>query len=447
MTVALVGALLLAACGGGSSDRDPFGTATAGTPAAASPGGSPGGSPGTPTNASGAPDGLPGSVTPSPTSAGSEAPAPSGSAAPATGAFDPGRVTIELETVTEIPGAPLAVAAPPDGSGRLFVAERGGRVWIVRDGERSASTFLDVANRIISGGEQGLLGFAFHPAFPEDPRFFIYYTSTDRDQVVAERRVDPADPDRADPAYEREVLRMDDFAANHNGGALGFGPDGYLYIATGDGGGAGDPQGTGQRLDTPLAKILRIDVDDAPDGQAYGIPADNPFRDEAGARPEIWHTGLRNPWRFSFDRETGDLWIGDVGQVGWEEIDVARRGAGGLNFGWSVTEGRHCFRSADCSADGMTPPVTEYGRDLGCSVTGGVVYRGTAFPALRGAYLFADYCTGTMWAIGASADHVPQPAIVAETGRSISSFGEDEDGEVYVTDLGGELLRLVATER
>jgi glucose/arabinose dehydrogenase len=354
-------------------------------------------------------------------------------------------VTVELEPVAAIPGAPLAVAAPSDGTGRLFVTERGGRVWIVQDGQRSETTFLDIANRIVAGGEQGLLGFAFHPAFPEDPRFFIYYTDKERDQVVAERRVDPADPDRADPGYERELLRMDDFAANHNGGGLGFGPDGYLYIATGDGGGAGDPQGTGQRLDTHLAKILRIDVGAPADGAAYGIPDDNPFVDEDGALPEIWHTGLRNPWRFSFDRETGDLWIGDVGQGAWEEIDVARGGAGGVNFGWSVTEGRHCFRSDDCSAEGMTPPVTEYGHDLGCSVTGGVVYRGAEFPDLRGAYLFADYCTGVMWAIDATADQVPEPTVVLETGRSISSFGEDENGEVYVTDLGGELLRVVGT--
>ena len=443
VVAALAASLLVAACGGGAGGRDPFGTASAGESRA------PSGAASTNVPAGASESAPPGPGGPSPTAAtnpGSGGPGASRSDAPASGRFDPAAVTVGLEAVAAIPGAPLAVTGPADGTGRVFVTERGGRVWIVRDGQRSETTFLDIATRIVAGGEQGLLGFAFHPAFPEDPRFFIYYTDKERDQVVVERRVDPADPDRADVDYERELLRMDDFAANHNGGGLVFGPDGYLYIGTGDGGGANDPQGTGQRLDTLLGKLLRIDVDEA-DGQPYGIPPGNPFVDQEGALPEIWHTGLRNPWRFSFDRENGDLWIGDVGQVGWEEIDVARGGTGGLNFGWSVTEGRHCFRSEDCSADGMTPPVTEYGRDLGCSVTGGVVYRGAEYPALRGAYLFADFCTGNVWAIDAAADQVPEPTVVGETGRSISSFGEGEDGEVYVTDLGGELLRLVATSR
>jgi glucose/arabinose dehydrogenase len=354
---------------------------------------------------------------------------------------------VALEPVVDIPGAPIAVTAAGDGSGRLFVAERGGRIWIVRDGQRSEQPFLDIASRVTAGGEQGLLGLAFHPDFPDDPRFFIYYTTTDRDNVVAERRVDPADPDRAVRDEEREILRMDDFAANHNGGHLAFGPDGFLYIATGDGGGAGDPQGTGQRLDTLLGKILRIGVEPSSDGGEYLIPPDNPFAGRGDAMGEIWHVGLRNPWRFSFDRATGDLWIGDVGQGRWEEIDVARGGASGLNFGWSVTEGRHCFRENGCSTDGLTPPVTEYSHDLGCSVTGGVVYRGTASPPLTGGYLFGDYCSGRMWALDAREDEVGEPVVVAETGVAISSFGEDEAGEVYVTDLSGSLLRVTASPR
>jgi glucose/arabinose dehydrogenase len=238
---------------------------------------------------------------------------------------------------------------------------------------------------------------------------------------------------------------MDDFAANHNGGALVFGPDGKLYIATGDGGGGGDPQGNGQKLDTLLGKILRIDVDATSDGRPYGIPEDNPFREQAGAQPEIWVTGLRNPWRISFDRATGDLWIGDVGQGSFEEIDVVRAGSGGgQNFGWNLTEGFHCYPSGEsCAPDGLTPPVTEYDHGFGCSVTGGFVYRGTQ-SSLVGGYVFADYCSGNVWLIDARAGEVREPRLVAETGRSISSFGEDEAGELFATDLQGELVRVVA---
>jgi glucose/arabinose dehydrogenase len=333
----------------------------------------------------------------------------------------------------------------PDG--RLFVVGQAGRIWLVRDGAGLAEllTVLEIEPQVKSGGEQGLLGLAFHPSFPDDPRFFVYYTDRDGRQVVSSWRL-PAGGDEADPGSETVLLRMDDFAANHNGGALAFGPDGMLYISTGDGGGGGDPQGNGQRLDTFLGKILRIDVDTSGDGRPYGIPADNPFRERAGAQPEIWVTGLRNPWRISFDRATGDLWIGDVGQGSYEEIDVVRAGSGGgQNFGWNVTEGFHCYPSGDpCAPEGLTPPVTEYDHGFGCSVTGGVVYRGAAQPTLVGGYLFADYCSGNIWAIDAAAQEVREPRLVLESGRSISSFGEDEAGEVYVTDLEGELLRVVA---
>lgn len=391
------------------------------------------------------------SAGPTPTMASSDeagSPRPSGDEPPGSpsGGFDPGGVEVSFEVVTDIPGAPLAVATAGEASGRLFVAERGGRIWTVQDGRRSEQAYLDIATRVTAGGEAGLLGLAFHPDFPTDPRFFIYYTNLDQDQVVAERRASD-DPLRADPDYERILLVIDDFALNHNGGGLQFGPDRRLYIGSGDGGGADDPQGTGQRLDTLLGKILRIGVDGTTGDLPYELPADNPFVDQAGALPEIWQTGLRNPWRFSFDRETGDLWIGDVGQNLWEEIDVARGNAPGLNFGWSVTEGRHCFADEGCSTEGLTPPVTEYATDQGCSVTGGVVYRGSQFPALVGAYLFADFCSGWVWAIDAGANEVPEPTLVAQTGYAISSFGEDADGEVYATDLNGSLLRLEAAGR
>ena len=240
--------------------------------------------------------------------------------------------------------APVDVANAGDGSGRLFVVEQGGKIRIVRDGALVERPFLDIGGRITSGGERGLLGLAFHPDYPTDPRFFVDYTDRDGNTVVSSFRVSATDPDVADPGSESILLHVDQPFANHNGGGLGFGPDGDLYIALGDGGSEGDPQGNGQRLDTLLAKILRIDVDGgAAAGAPYGIPADNPFVGTAGAKPEIWLYGLRNPWRFRFDRQTGDLWIGDVGQDAWEEIDVARAGVGGLDFGWNRTEGFHCY--------------------------------------------------------------------------------------------------------
>jgi glucose/arabinose dehydrogenase len=241
---------------------------------------------------------------------------------------------------------------------------------------------------------------------------------------------------------------MADQFGNHNGGALAFGPDGNLYIGTGDGGGAGDPLDSGRHLDTLLAKVLRIDVDhDVPadTDPRYMVPGDNPFVDRSDARPEIWLTGLRNPWRIRFDRSTGDLWIGDVGQGEREEIDVARAGIGGLDYGWNVMEGSVCFRSADCVTDGLTLPVAEYDHatDGVCSVTGGSVYRGAASPGLQGWYVFADYCSGTFWAIDATRDRTEEPAVVAETGYLISAIGEDAAGELYATDhSGGQVLRI-----
>ncbi len=397
--------------------------------------------------------GCGGSSTPTPSAApsGPASPARSpGSAPPAATAsapFDPARVAVEVEVVADIPGSPLAIAAPADGSGRLFVADQGGRIWIVRDGKRLEPPFLDIAARISSGGERGLLGLALHPDFPTDPRFYLDYTDPNGDTVVSEWRVSGTDPQRADAGSERVLLTVAQPYPNHNGGSVVFGPDRRLYIGLGDGGSGGDPQGNGQRLDTHLAKLLRIEVDPAA-GRPYGIPTDNPFVGTSGAKPEIYVTGLRNPWRISFDRANGDLWIGDVGQNAWEEIDVVRAGTGGgQNFGWNRVEGFHCYSAATCDTTGLTPPVTEYSHDLGCSVTGGNVYRGTRFPRLVGAYFFADYCSGRMWAIDAGADSVPNPTVVAETGRSISSFGEDEAGELYATDLGGQLLRIVVRDR
>jgi glucose/arabinose dehydrogenase len=363
--------------------------------------------------------------------------------------FNPAAVNVNVESVVAIPGNPLGVVAVGDGSGRLFVVDKGGSVWIVSGPKRAATAFLDIGSKVSNGGEQGLLGLAFHPGYPADPRFYTDYTDTDGNTVVSEWRASAGDPSQADPNSERVILTVDQPYPNHNGGDVVFGPDGDLYITLGDGGSGGDPQGNGQKLTTLLGKILRIDVDHPSDGRPYGIPSDNPFLTTTGARPEIYVTGVRNPWRISFDRTTHDLWIGDVGQNAFEEIDVVRAGSGGgQNFGWNRMEGFHCFPSGEpCSIDGLTPPVTEYPHALGCSVTGGVVYRGKAFPALVGSYLFADYCSGTIWAIDAAANETRDPTVVGESHRSISSFGEDESGEVYVTDLAGELLRIVARPR
>jgi glucose/arabinose dehydrogenase len=331
-----------------------------------------------------------------------------------------------------------------DGGDRLFVVEQPGRIRIVRNGEVEPEPFLDIADRVALSTEQGLLGLAFHPRYGQNGRFFVDYTDTSGDTVVAEYRVSTDDPDRADPGSERVVLAFDQPFANHNGGDLAFGPDGYLWIGTGDGGSGGDPMGNGQDLGTLLGKMLRIDVDHRDAGLAYAIPPDNPFVERAGARAEIWALGLRNPWRYSFDRATGDLWIGDVGQSSFEEIDHVPSDEAGLNFGWNVMEGGGCFQPpSGCDESGITLPVAGYGHDAGCSVTGGYVYRGTRWPALAGAYLFADFCSGVIWGLDAS-DPKAEPAELLTLGHNISSFGQDDEGELYVTDLvSGQVLRVV----
>jgi glucose/arabinose dehydrogenase len=336
------------------------------------------------------------------------------------------------------------VANAGDGSGRLFVVEQAGSILIVRNGAVLGQPFLDIHERIASGGERGLLGLAFHPDFPTDPRFFVDYTDVNGDTVVASYVVDPARPDLADPGSETILLKVTQPFANHNGGAVVFGPDGMLYIALGDGGSGGDPQGNGQRLDTLLAKILRIDVDDPTPGRPYAIPKDNPFIATPGAKPEIWLTGLRNPWRMRFDAPTRDLWIGDVGQNAWEEIDVARAGKGGLNFGWNRMEGFHCYAPpSGCDKTGLTMPVTEYGHQDGCAVIGGVVVHDVRQGKLNGGYLFGDACSDRVWVIDPTSDGPQAPVLAAQIGRTLSSIGEAEDGTVYATSLGrGELIRL-----
>ena len=386
------------------------------------------------------PEAGPTPASPAPT----ETPSPSPPAAAE--AFDPREVRLSLRRVAGGFEAPLLVTNAGDGSGRLFIVEQGGRIHVVRDGRPNAEPFLDIASLVTAGGEQGLLGLAFDPEFESNGRFFVNYTDRNGDTVVAEYRAPPGSQ-RADPGSARVLLQIDQPFSNHNGGALVFGPDGFLYIGTGDGGSGGDPMGNGQRLNTLLGKLLRIDVDR---GRPFGIPEDNPFVGRSGARPEIWAFGLRNPWRLSFDRETADLWIGDVGQGELEEIDVARAGrGGGLNYGWNVMEGTKCFSPPEgCEQQGLVPPVAVYPTGLGCAVIGGHVYRGSRFPALQGGYFFADFCAGVVFAVDASAPRRREPVILLETNRAISSFGEDEEGELYVTDLrGGDVLQVIGEPR
>ncbi len=358
--------------------------------------------------------------------------------------FDPKTTTIRLNKITGGLRNPVGIANAGDGSNRLFIVEKAGTIRIVRDGAVASQPFLDITNLVYSAGtEQGLLGLAFAPDYRTGGVFYVYYIGQDRNSTLARYKVS-SDPDRADPASGAVIFTAQQPPyPNHKGGELIFGPDGYLYLGLGDGGSAGDPQGNGQNLNSPLGKILRFDVSK---GSPYAIPADNPFKDRQGARPEIWAYGLRNPWRFSFDRATGDLYIADVGQNVWEEINFQPRSSkGGENYGWNRMEGNHCFPpDSQCQTTGFVMPVAEYSHsEGGCSVTGGYVYRGKAQPALTGAYLFADYCSGKFWALSRAADGPWQKTALTQVAISPSSFGEDEAGELYVAAINqGELYRV-----
>jgi glucose/arabinose dehydrogenase len=324
------------------------------------------------------------------------------------------------------------------GDDRLFLVEQPGRIRVLRGSELLPEPFLDLRDRVgARGSEQGLLGLAFHPSFADNGLFFVNYTDRSGDSVVARLQADPG-ADRADPARETVLLRVGQPFSNHNGGGMAFGPDGYLYIGLGDGGSAGDPQGNAQRLDTLLGKLLRLDVDA---GEPYAVPPDNPFR-EGGARPEIWAYGLRNPWRFAFDPLRGDLFIADVGQNAWEEVNVLPAGApGGANFGWNLREGTQPFAGGAAPA-GALDPVAEYSHALGCSITGGVVVRDPALPAWSGVYLYGDYCSGRVWGLLRTGAGGWQAAELFATPHRISSFGAGADGGVYLVEHRGSVFRL-----
>jgi glucose/arabinose dehydrogenase len=359
----------------------------------------------------------------------------SGTAARDSGVFD-----FDLNLAADGFDQPVQVVDAGDGSGRLFVVEQPGRIRIVQDNQVLPEPFLDLSDLVSCCGERGLLSVAFHPDYAENGEVFVDYTDVNGDTVVARYQVSAADPSRADPASARIILSVKQPAANHNGGLLLLGPrDGYLYIGLGDGGG-GNGQ-NGQDLSTLLGKILRIDVDRTSAGLPYSIPPDNPFVDQPGARPEIWAYGVRNPWRFSFDRVTGDLWIGDVGSATYEEVNEQPAASpGGENYGWDLMEGRECRAEGGC--DAFVAPVSGFDHDEGCVVTGGYVYHGTGMPELEGIYLFADYCSGRVWGLVRDTGATWTRLDPVETGLRISSFGEDATGELYVVDIQGVIYRL-----
>jgi glucose/arabinose dehydrogenase len=349
--------------------------------------------------------------------------------------------SVELVQVATGLDAPVYVTSARDGTRRLFVVEQTGRIRIVQDGSVMSTPFLDVSSKISHGSEQGLLGLAFHPNFKNNGLFFVNFTRSNGDTVVNRYRVSGANPNVAVPSSAYRIITIGQPYDNHNGGTLQFGPDGYLYIGMGDGGSGGDPGNRAQNLSTLLGKMLRIDINGSTAKHHYRIPSSNPYVGRAG-RNEIWSRGLRNPWKYSFDRVTGTLWIGDVGQGRYEEIDRSGgTSAGrGLNYGWRVTEGRHCFNpSSGCNQSGKVLPVVEYGHGEGCSVTGGYAYRGSAVPALYGKYVFADYCSGRIWTIPRNPGATATKSVLVDTSLSISSFGEGSTNELYVVDRGGTI--------
>ena len=351
---------------------------------------------------------------------------------------------IRLEPVASGISQPTDIQNAGDGSGRLFFVQQNGIVRIFRNGALVTAPFLNITAKTRADGERGLLGLAFPPGFAQKQWFYVDYTDLNGDTVIAQYRVS-SNPDLADSASENILLHIAQPFANHNGGQVRFGPEGYLYIGMGDGGSGGDPFGNGQNLGTLLGKLLRIDVESEP-GHLH-IPPDNPLINTPGARPEIWAYGLRNPWRFSWDRGTGDLFIGDVGQDLYEEVDFQPASSrGGENYGWNRMEGLHCYQ-ANCSMTGLTLPVAEYTHAVNnnCSVTGGFVYRGRVSPGLRGIYLYGDYCSGLIWGLEHQGSSWVNTQLLA-SGFAISTFGQDESGEIYIANqANGAIYHIVGS--
>jgi glucose/arabinose dehydrogenase len=358
---------------------------------------------------------------------------------------------VQIEQVASGLTFPVTVTNAGDGTGRLFIVQQTGQIRILVNGSILPMPFLDISNLVSFGGEQGLLGLAFHPDYAVNGFFYVDYTDTNGNTVVARYTVSESDPNVADPASAYIILTQQQPFPNHNGGQLAFGPDEYLYIAFGDGGSGGDPFGNGQNLDTWLGKILRVDInsDDFPGdpNRNYAVPPNNPFVGTAGL-DEIWAYGLRNPWRCTFDRITGDFFIADVGQASWEEIDFQpANSVGGENYGWNVLEGRHCYngdpRCDDFLNGASTLPVLEYDHSFGCAVTGGYRYHGQLYPELQRIYFYGDLCSGIIWGAVQQQNGIWVTEQLLLSGLTISTFGEDEAGELYVADYGGALYHIV----
>jgi len=362
--------------------------------------------------------------------------------------FSPSAFSQPIPDIQLIPIAsgfrsPTHITNAKDGSGRLFVVEQAGYIRVLdRSPAQRHRIFLTVKNRVNRGGEKGLLSIAFHPDFRNNQRLFINYTTGENSDLVTQISELKTTPDRsaAKPLSERSVMRFSQPYANHNGGQLLFGPDGYLYIGNGDGGSGNDPKNHAQRLDTLLGKMLRINVNASDAGKRYSIPADNPFVGTPGALPEIYAYGLRNPWRFSFDRVTGLLYAGDVGQNNREEIDVIQKGR---NYGWRIMEGTICTPGVNpnCTPVGDAP-IIDYDRDAGVSVTGGLVYRGPSHPTLQGVYLYADFGSGNIWGLRYLNGQVTTHRLLLASGLSVTSFGEDETGEIFLTSYDGRVFQV-----
>jgi len=346
-----------------------------------------------------------------------------------------------VPVVTSGLSSPVYLTAPTGDTARLFVVEQSGQIRIVQHGQLLPAAFLDIHTRLVSGGEQGLLSVAFHPNYATNGYLYVNYTDLNGDTRVERYTVSAADSNLADTATHKLIIFIPQPYTNHNGGLVMFGPDGMFYIGMGDGGSGGDPQNRAQSPDSLLGKLLRIDVDG---GDPYAIPAGNPFATSGGAK-EIWALGLRNPWRFAFDRSAGLLYIGDVGQGAWEEVDVQPASQGGLNYGWRIMEGAHCYNPANCSSAGLVLPAVEYDHSNGqCAIIGGFVYRGTRFPALAGQYFYADLCAGWVRSFSYAGGAVTgQTSWTLEPGAgSPLSFGEDSRGELYVLSSGGTVYRI-----
>ncbi len=348
---------------------------------------------------------------------------------------------LRVQTIATGLSSPVHLSAPANDS-RLFIVEQPGRIRIVENGQLLGTPFLDITGRVGSGGERGLLSVAFHPNYGTNGFFFVNYTDLNGDTRVERYHVSTSDPNAADPASGKLIITVAQPFSNHNGGQLAFGEDGMLYIGMGDGGGGGDPQNHGQDRTTLLGDLLRIDVNT---GDPYAIPPDNPYAGSTQFRPEIWASGLRNPWRFSFDFAEDMLYIADVGQGSWEEINAVSAAESGLNYGWRIMEGAHCYIAGTCDQSGLRPPVHEYANgDVGCAVTGGHVYRGSAITGIAGHYFYSDYCAGWLKSFrlvgGTATEHR-----VWEVGSlgSVTSFGVDAAGELYILSADGTVRKLV----